>query len=124
MEIIARRICSFATSGLKLICTSQKDSHLEVDKHTGRVFESQCADEIQNIQLDKGKGPVFKQRFASSVANNRTGRFAAHSSLETSPADLHITSSQTSLSKSGWRMQRGFFWLSGSGDISAFMTSL
>lgn len=30
-----------------------------------------------------------------SVANDRTGRLAAHSSLETTSADLHITSSQT-----------------------------
>lgn len=67
MEITERKMSSFATSGVKLIGTSQKDSHPEMDKHTGRMFESQCADEIQSIQLDKWKGPVFRQRFAKPI---------------------------------------------------------
>lgn len=63
-----------------------------------------------------------------SVANDRAGRLAAHSSLETTSADLHVTSSQTqSLQK--WMENEEpknaeglFFWPTGSGYISAFMT--
>lgn len=64
-----------------------------------------------------------------SVANDRIGRLAAHSSLEATSADQHITSSQTQ-SLQNWmeneesKNAEGFFWLTGSGYISALMTSL